>query len=63
MLRDFFVFLFWLLVLLAVRYIIRKRIGREKGEPTFEWLTLPESWKRKPKETLAQKKDEDSDNN
>jgi hypothetical protein len=51
MIMNFLEFLFWVAVFLIVRRVIRKRKGKKKGEATFEWLTLPKSWKRPRKAT------------
>ena len=44
---------FWVIVFLLVRFFIRKRKGRKRGERTFEWLPTGRSAK-----ASAVKKDE-----
>jgi len=51
-------FAFWVAVFLIVRKVIRKKKGRARGEPTFEWLNIKALTKRG-----SSKKDESGDDN
>lgn len=55
---NLLLFAFWVAVFLIVRKVIRKKKGRVRGEPTFEWLNIKALTKHG-----SSKKDEPGDDN